>query len=65
MREVITQRLAQCKQQLEQAYAAHGQAEAQVVALRTEIVGLQRTIQELESLTQQVVTLLPEEARDG
>lgn len=61
MQDVIRQRLTQCKHQLEQAYAAHAQAEQQVVTLRTEIVGLQRTIQELESLTQQVVVAVPEE----
>lgn len=60
MHAAITQRLAQCKHQLEQAYAAHAQAEQQVVTLRTEIVGLQRTIQELEALTQQVVVAMPE-----
>ena len=65
MHDIITQRLAQCKQQLEQAYAAHIQAEQQVVTLRTEIVGLQRTIQELEALTQHVVLALPEESASG
>lgn len=65
MQDKVRQRLAQCKHQLEQAFAAHAQAEAQVMALRTEIVGLQRTIQELEALTQQVVVAMPEEARDG
>lgn len=57
MRDIIAQRLAQCTHQLEQAYAEHTRAEQQVVSLRTEIVGLQRTLQELEALAQQVAAL--------
>ena len=58
--QAVTQRLTQCQQQLEAAVAEHAQVEQRLLALRTEIVGLQRAVAELEALTQQVVIALPE-----
>lgn len=61
MHDVIAQRLAQCKQQLEHAVVSYNQTDQRLAELRTEIVGLQHTIKELEALTQQVVVALPQE----